>query len=331
MHALKRQADAQRKAHQSELRRELQKSSSGNYNDSDEERPRSSARKGSASAKGTFSPQRTSSSINSSGTGKSSPGAHKSPNSAQRKSDGRGGSGSLRMDNISNDGDEDTVSEDGGVQLLPEDELEVAAMLRAGQEDRDRQIQAEIRAIESETLRLERQWRVKAEAEEKQALAAVASEQEYSSIRRQRQQHTRASVGSADDVAELVVAREQLIQQLQTLKVQSERAAQEEREVSSEVQVYKEGISAHRARIQDKQEQHRLRMRELQLEAGPRLRELREQAEIVTAQIREGAERCRKQMSTVDKEHSVELAKLDAQVRVSLLELMFTSADFAAN
>lgn len=347
MKTLKRQAEAQRKAHQSALRRELHKNSgAGSYDDSDEEiRPRSTTSRGSnydnGSAKDGFSPQHSS-------VGKGSPTRSYNTASAQRKSAVAvpgGKLGSLRLENIphstrSDDNDDDGTGCDstgngygggiGGELLQPEDELELAAVMRAAQEDRDRQIQSEIRALESETLRLERQWRAHAEAEEKQALAAVAAEVEYSTIRKQRQQYKGTGMGrgsndgqgrstgaggGGEDLAELVVTREQLIQQVQTLKGQAERAAAEESEVIGEVQVYKEGISAHRARIQDKQEQHRLRLRELQLEAGPRLRELREQAEAVAVQIREGAERCRKQMSAVDKEHSLELARLDAQVK----------------
>jgi hypothetical protein len=47
-----------------------------------------------------------------------------------------------------------------------EAELELQAATQAAAQDRDRQIQSEIRSLESETLRLERQWRAKAEADE---------------------------------------------------------------------------------------------------------------------------------------------------------------------
>lgn len=196
-----------------------------------------------------------------------------------------------------------------------EQELEIAAVLRAGQEDRDRQLQAEIRALESETLRLERQWRAKAEAEEKQALAAVAKEEEYSSLRNRRNGDATAGTVAGDDPAELVVTREKLLQQVQALRSQTERAAAEEADAQREVTVYREGIAAHRARIRDKQEQHSLQLREVQLEYGPRLRELREKIDTITAQIREGDQLNKKQLVSLEKEHAVELARLDTQVK----------------
>ena len=196
-----------------------------------------------------------------------------------------------------------------------EQELEIAAVLRAGQEDRDRQLQAEIRALESETLRLERQWRAKAEAEEKQALAAVAKEEEYSSLRNRRNGDATAGTVAGDDPAELVVTREKLLQQVQALRSQAERAAAEEADAQREVTVYREGIAAHRARIRDKQEQHSLQLREVQLEYGPRLRELREKIDTITAQIREGDQQNKKQLVSLEKEHAAELARLDTQVK----------------
>lgn len=287
--ALRRQAQASSKNHQTFVRKQLQRGT-GEYDDSDNEYR--SSPPGKSKSTGRHSPSKISHS--------------RGPNST----------GSLHLDGFSDDeGPATTLS----VENTAEEEIEIAAVVRAGQEERDKQLQAEIRALESETIRLERQWRARAEAEEKAVLATVAVEEDYLQVRRQRSQRTETSSGSGGaegDVAELVVLREQLIQQLQEMKAQSERAAQEEQEVSAEIRTYREGVAAHKARISDKQEQHRLHLRELQLEAGPKLRELREQVDYVAAQIKDGAERCRRQVVAVDKEHAVELAKLDSQVRI---------------
>lgn len=208
--------------------------------------------------------------------------------------------------------DDEELGSTHDLENTAEEEIELAAVVRAGQEDRDKQLQAEIRLLESETIRLERQWRARAEAEEKSVLATVAVEQEYSQLRRQR--GLGGGGGGDEDVAELVVLREQLIQQLQDIKAQSERSAQEEEEVAAEIRVYREGVAAHKARIGDKQEQHRLQLRELQLEHNPKLRELRERVDSVAAQIKDGTEKYRRQVAAVDKEHAQELAKLDNQV-----------------
>lgn len=204
-----------------------------------------------------------------------------------------------------------------GDEGAAEAELELQAVIQAATQDRDRQIQAEIRALESETLRLERQWRARAEAEEKQALAAVAKEEEYTAARRgiRGTRYQGSDGGGGDDVAELVVKREQLLAQIKVLQGQVDRATAEEAEAVREVGVYKEGIAAHRARIQDKQEQHRLALREIQLEAGPSIRELKESCDTVVTQIREAADSARQELARIEHEHKAELARLDSQVK----------------
>lgn len=265
--------------------------STGDYDDSDNEDRRSPPSTSKSKSTGRRSPSKTS------------------------RSSGPSSAGSLHLDGFSDDEGSVTTR---SVENTAEEEIEIAAVVRAGQEERDKQLQAEIRALESETIRLERQWRARAEAEEKAVLATVAVEEDYLQVRRQRSQRAQTSSGSGgaeEDVAELVVLREQLVQQLQAVTAQSERTTQEEQEVTAEIRTYREGVAAHRARISDKQEQHRLHLRELQLEAGPKLRELREQVDSTAAQIKDGAERCRRQAAAVDKDHAVELAKLDSQVR----------------
>lgn len=297
MQVLRRQAEASSKSHQANVRKQLQRGS-GEFNDSDNDDTRSPP---------------PSSSNNNSARGKS----RTSPSKAHRS--GHSSAGSLRLDGFS----DDEGSAARSLESTAEEEIEIASVVRAGQEERDKQLQAEIRALESETIRLERQWRARAEAEEKSVLATVAVEEDYLQVRRQRSlgnqrgQHSgdgEGGGGGGDDAAELVVRREQLVQQLQALRAQSERTAREEQEVAAEIQTYRDGVAAHKARISDKQEQHRLHLREMQLETGPKLRELREQVDAVTAQIKDGAERCRRQAVAVDKEHAIELAKLDSQV-----------------
>jgi len=289
MLVLRRQADVNIKSRQVEVRKQLQRGA-GVYDDSEadeRESPRFATDKGRSSG----SPS------------KSAQSGRSTKDSSLR---------SLELTTFSDDDNQTPIN----VETTAEEEIEMAAVVRAGQEERDKQLQAEIRAIESETIRLERQWRARAEAEEKSVLATVAVEEEYLQVRRQRSQQREGS-SSKDreaDVAELVVQREQLIQQLQAIRSQSERTAQEEKEVTAEIRVYRDGVAAHKARISDKQEQHRLHLRELQLESGPKLRELREQVDTIATQIRDGAERSRREATVVDKEHAAELAKLDSQV-----------------
>ena len=312
MESLRRQAESNRKAHQSDMRRQLQRGAD-KFTDSDLDegaQSYSSAGKGSSSSR----------------NNKGSSDSH-SPSKAIRSGGKKstGGASSLRLHDLASFSDEDEDGKEAitarDIESTAEEEVEVAAVVRAAEEERNKQLQAEIRALESETLRLERQWRARAEAEEKSVLSAVAVEEEHSQVRRQRLLRGSNNTGSSrtggeEDAAELVVKREQLIQQLQALRVEHERTAQEEKELTDEIQVYRDGVAAHKERVHDKQEQHRLRLRELQLEFGPKLRELKEQIDVLTTQLRDETERCRRQAAATDKEHAAELAKLDEQVCV---------------
>eukprot|EP00598_Pedospumella_elongata_P004836 CAMPEP_0184980290 /NCGR_PEP_ID=MMETSP1098-20130426/10282_1 /TAXON_ID=89044 /ORGANISM="Spumella elongata, Strain CCAP 955/1" /LENGTH=760 /DNA_ID=CAMNT_0027503695 /DNA_START=79 /DNA_END=2361 /DNA_ORIENTATION=+ len=314
MESLRRQAESNRKAHQSDMRRQLQRGAD-KFTDSDLDEGAqgySSAGKGSSSSR----------------NNKGSSGSH-SPSKAIRSGGKKstGGASSLRLHDLASFSDEDEDRREAisarDIESTAEEEVEVAAVVRAAEEERNKQLQAEIRALESETLRLERQWRARAEAEEKSVLSAVAVEEEHSQVRRQRLLRGSNNTGSSrtggeEDAAELVVKREQLIQQLQALRVEHERTAQEEKELTDEIQVYRDGVAAHKERVHDKQEQHRLRLRELQLEFGPKLRELKEQIDVLTTQQRDETERCRRQAAATDKEHATELAKLDEQVKTEM-------------
>lgn len=306
MESLRNQAEASRKAYQSDMRRQLQRGAD-KFTDSDlDDSKMGSTGKGKSSSSSMYGQNME---INSS----------RSPSKTSKSGGKSSGKSTLQLRGLNSFSDEDE-DEKGAissreVESTAEEEIELATVVRAAEEERNKQLQAEIRALESETLRLERQWRARAEAEEKSVLSAVAVEEEHSQVRRQR--HLRGSNSSThgeEDVAELVVKREQLIQQLQSLRIEQERTSQEEKEIAAEIQVYRDGVAAHKERMHDKQEQHRLRMRELQLEFGPKLRELREQIDVLAAQQKDEAERCRRQALAVDKEHAAELAKLDEQV-----------------
>ncbi|KAJ1432645.1 hypothetical protein B484DRAFT_26164 [Ochromonadaceae sp. CCMP2298] len=192
------------------------------------------------------------------------------------------------------------------------DELEVVAALRQAEVERDRQIQVEIRAQETEALRLRRQWGAAAAQEKQQAAQAVLAEDAEAQRRRRR------GVGV---VAELVVAREQLAKQAVRLEGGAQRAAEEEGRLRGELKVYMEGVSAHKARIVDRQEQHRLIIRDLQTGLAHTLHELREGAAEAEAELREGEERGRRGQAAVERDHSAELARLNAQVKAEVEQL----------
>ncbi len=329
METLRRQAESNRKAHQSDMRRQLQRGAD-KFTDSDldETNQAYSTGKGSSSSR------------NNKGSNGSS--VSHSPSKASRSGGKKssGGASSLRLHDLTSFSDEDAAGQEPisarDIESTAEEEVEVAAVVHAAEEERNKQLQAEIRALESETLRLERQWRARAEAEEKSVLSAVAVEEEQSQVRRQRllrgsNNSGISRTGGEEDAAELVVKREQLIQQLQSLRVEHERTAQEEKELTEEIQVYRDGVVAHKERMHDKQEQHRLRLRELQLEFGPKLRELREQIDALATQLRDETERCRRQAAATDKEHAAELAKLDEQVEFLFGYLYFLYCFFKIN
>lgn len=170
---------------------------------------------------------------------------------------------------------------------------------------RDRILQSEIRAMETELLRLEREWKAKAEAE-RQAVLSSSKKEEEQLQRRQRQLTT--------EIADLAVEREQIYTSLQALTTREETLHREVDKLRKEIGVYKEGIQVIQQRGREKEEGHRLALREVQLQHAPIIRDLREQCEEIQSEMKALECQWEDEMRDLEKAHAEELARLNDQV-----------------
>jgi len=102
------------------------------------------------------------------------------------------------------------------------------SFLRDIQQDRDRRLQIEIRHLQAETVRLERSWKAKAE-EERHHIVSSREKEETESQRRQRQ--------LTEQVADVVVEREQLSKDVQYLSKQKTNTQSDLLELRKEIGV----------------------------------------------------------------------------------------------
>jgi hypothetical protein len=128
-------------------------------------------------------------------------------------------------------------------------------------------------------------------------------------------------------IAELVVAREQLLNNLTEHKQKESALVVEQAGLEKEINIYKEGLSAHRCRIRDKQSLHRIRMRDLiSGHNGNNLngngggewedvRVLEQRCEDRCLAMKEREHVWDNEMGALEKSHRDELASLDGQVK----------------
>ena len=101
-------------------------------------------------------------------------------------------------------------SKKGGlITLTPEQEEELMNYRKAAEEERDRRIQAEIRVVQAECIRIEREGKTNVEAEKKRILESRERE-EREALRRQRK--------LTDQIAELSLEKEQLLSEAEVLE-----------------------------------------------------------------------------------------------------------------
>lgn len=179
------------------------------------------------------------------------------------------------------------------------------AARREAEARRNKQLQSEIKALETETLRLERHLRARADEERSRIQEAQAAE-ESGIARRTRQLN--------EQLADLVVEREQQLRALEDARKRAESGSGRLAEARREVQVYRDGIAAHRQRIADKEAQHKLRLREVQLESGPAVRQLRERVDEAEGRLRREARESEEEQRDSERQHASELSAMDAQV-----------------
>ncbi len=171
---------------------------------------------------------------------------------------------------------------------------------------RDKQLQNDIRLMETELLRCEREWRSKTEQEKSSILATSKKEEEHLH-RRCRQ--------LSEEIADYVVEKEQMYQKLQNAISNEDKATNDVAELKREVQIYKDGLAAHQQRYREKEDQHRISLREIQLQYAPIIRELREKYDELQRGMKYHVDAWQQEMNQLERTHAAELARLDATVR----------------
>lgn len=205
---------------------------------------------------------------------------------------------------------------------------------------RDKSLQAEIRAQETETARLERSLKQRLEKERDHAAETASAEE---------RQCERSVKQLREALAELVVNREKQLQTLADCKQREGSHLAEQTQLEKEIRVYKDGLAAHRARIKDKQALHRIRLRALEgaLEGrggdmsmrmrrkgedgkeeeeeeeegdalGGQVSVLETACEVLSSEIAEMEKAAERELAEISSGHREELQRLDAKVSRSL-------------
>jgi len=113
--------------------------------------------------------------------------------------------------------------------------------------ERDRRLQTEIKHIQNEMVRFERDLKSKTESECVGIKSATAREEHALA---------RARATLTEEIAVLALEREELARRLEAQAAQSNHAHRELAEVMREVDIYKGGIAVHRMRVRDIESLH---------------------------------------------------------------------------
>ncbi len=175
--------------------------------------------------------------------------------------------------------------------------------------ERDRRLQIEIRHLQSESVRLERNWKVKAE-EERERILSAREKEEQESNRRQRQ--------LTEEVADIVVTREQLSKDIVSLSEQKSDVQSDLIEARKEINVYQGGISAHRSRIRDITSLHTAKMRDEEMAHSSHLQDIKSRTERARTSTRVKEQQLNRDLGALEAMHVSEMEKLDRQVKADV-------------
>lgn len=171
--------------------------------------------------------------------------------------------------------------------------------------ERDKRLQSEIRRLQAETVRLERDLRAKADQEKAHVLDARERE-EKESMRRQR--------NLTDQLAELAVQRERLHKQLNGLQETRKSITDQLQSLKQEVSVYESGISAHRMRQRDLQSAAAARLRDEELSFSTKADALRARVERIRVQCKAKEAGLVRDLQALEALHHSEMERLDRAV-----------------
>jgi len=185
-------------------------------------------------------------------------------------------------------------------------EAVAAEAKREVEKERDRQIQAEIRQLQTETVRLERQWKAKADEECRRIQAARDAEEKL--LHQKQKQWT-------DEIAELVTDKEELLSESRQLSGRIEELNMEAARISGEVSHCDSELSHVKQRIeQAKREQVAMRSKKKEHIAKKRA-ELEKRLEIATKVYKQRVAENEACMTELHEKHEEELNRLDKEVK----------------
>jgi hypothetical protein len=171
---------------------------------------------------------------------------------------------------------------------------------------RDKRIQSEIRTLQAESVRLERAWKAKAE-EERSDISEARNREEKESTKRQR--------NFTEQISELAVTRESLAQDVRILNEKVLVLSSELLEGRREIEVYENGVSAHRLRLKDLEGTHSSRQRDEEVSNERTLENLRARLDKLNDLHRNREKMLEQELNHLESAHVSEMDKLDQQVR----------------
>jgi len=178
-------------------------------------------------------------------------------------------------------------------------------------QERDRRLQAEIRQLQAETIRLERSWKAAGEVERAEIME-MRTREEKESQRRQRQ--------LTEEIAQLAVIREQLGTESKEVVARNQLLDNEISELLKETRIYDDGISAHRIRIKDMEAMYRIKERELVQSADKKTLELRARCDKLASTIKDLDEQAQHDRERLDDNHRQALEAMDRQIKAEVAQ-----------
>lgn len=174
---------------------------------------------------------------------------------------------------------------------------------------RDKRIQAEIRALQAESVRLERAWKAKAE-EERSEIVEARNREEKESTKRQRH--------LTEQVSDLAVTREAVAQDVHILNEKVLVLSSELLEGRREVEVYENGIAAHRMRLKDMESMHASRARDEEVSSARLLEGARAKQDQLGQAQRSREKLLEQELASLEAVHVGAMEKLDRQVNYDI-------------
>jgi len=173
------------------------------------------------------------------------------------------------------------------------------------QTERDKRLQQEIRRLQSETVRLERDLKGKADEQRKHVLAARERE-EQESHRRQRQ--------LTETVAEQAITREKLAKQCSILSDNRKTLLEQVDSARQEIKVYEDGIAAHKMRVRDVQSTAHARIRDEELGYNSKADALKQRCDRLRTVAKSKEVGLNRDLKALEAMHHGEMERLDRAV-----------------